>query len=460
MLELEPSRLADWTQGRWIGGGPVGGVERFCFDTRQLQPGDCFIALNSGIRDGHDFMAQAAEAGAVAALVSRELDCAIPQLVVEDTLLGMEAIALGIRAEFSGPVVGITGSCGKTSTKEMLRCLLGERRAHATAGNWNNRIGVPMTLFGLDAARHSFGVIEAGINQPGEMAHLGDMIAADLVVVTAIGAAHLELLGDLETIAAEKSLLMARSRPTASLIMPAELLTYSAFDAFRARAVVLVKEGAAVPEGVRGVIDYSFERGRLTLRGDYFAEAAGGVSFELASRSAGIASNAALAATAAAMLGVTSETIATRMAHWQPSDDRGRLVEAGGSVYYVDCYNANPASMADALEAFNDSVDAALPRCYVLGAMNELGLDGPRLHCEALAGHRFRDGDRVYLVGPDELIAGYCEALAGVELTVRCEAQVDAIAAEIAEFEGAIFLKGSRSYRLERVLPDAVRLGD
>ena len=163
---------------------------------------------------------------------------ALPQLKVADSLVALGAIGAAVRSKFSMPVVGITGSCGKTSTKEMLRCLLGEDRTHATAGNWNNRIGVPMTLLGLDSSPHDFAVIEAGINQPDEMRQLGQMIQADLIVLTNIEAAHLELLGSLEGIATEKSLLAEHAKPDSPIILPADALRYHAYKKLAHRAIV------------------------------------------------------------------------------------------------------------------------------------------------------------------------------------------------------------------------------
>ena len=180
MSRFDPKDIAAWSKGVWQENELPEAITGFCFDARQLKSGECFVALSGGARDGHAFTAQAAELGAGALLVERPQSVALPQLIVDDSLLAMGAIGAGVRQRFDPPVVGITGSCGKTSTKEMLRVLLGEPRTHATAGNWNNRIGVPMTLFGLDADQHDFAVVEAGINQPGEMAELGTMIEADL----------------------------------------------------------------------------------------------------------------------------------------------------------------------------------------------------------------------------------------------------------------------------------------
>ena len=213
-----------------------------CFDSRKIERGDCFITLTNGQRDGHEYVGSALHDGAAAALVERPLELAIPQLVVENTLLAMEAIGGAVRRQFSGRVIGVTGSCGKTSTKEMLLELLGENDTLATRGNWNNRIGVPMTLFGLHGTEKSTAVVEAGINQPEEMSHLGRMIQADVVLVTNIGAAHLEKLGTLEGVAREKSLLMEYASEAAELILPAGTFCYDTFASFADRTIAGLDE--------------------------------------------------------------------------------------------------------------------------------------------------------------------------------------------------------------------------
>ena len=150
MTRFDPKELKAWSNGIWLEGTEPRSVSGFCFDARRIRAGECFVALSGGERDGHDFVAQAVAGGASALLVEHPQNAPIPQLVVDDSLVAMGMIAANVRAKFTQPVIGITGSCGKTSTKEMLRVILDEARTHATAGNWNNRIGVPMTLFGLD----------------------------------------------------------------------------------------------------------------------------------------------------------------------------------------------------------------------------------------------------------------------------------------------------------------------
>ncbi len=455
MTGFDPDALALTAAGAWHLGKPPGTIAGFCFDARRIRPGECFVALSGGARDGHEFVGQAASAGAVAVLVEHPVDAAIPQLVVEDSLAALGTIAASVRRGFTHPVIGITGSCGKTSTKEMLRLLLGEDRTHATAGNWNNRIGVPMTLFGLEPANQDFAVIEAGINQPGEMHCLGEMIRADLTLFTNVGPAHLELLGSTENVAGEKAQLAEWAVAGSPVILPATLMEFSAFRRLSDRAIVLAGSGEALPLGVRRIVRYELQRSgpfqilRLT-DGDLET------TCTIASSSAGIATNAALAMVAAHELGLPDADIRERIERWRPDFKRGRIARRGAQTFYIDCYNANPVSMLDALVAFSESIPADLSRCYVLGAMNELGEDAYELHRRVAEKLPPRAGDRLCCVGPQRLVAGYLDGACAAGWGTADIQVVDSsekLNSFIAEFEGALFFKGSRSYALETLLP-------
>ena len=459
MARFDPQELAVWSNGKWQSANLPCSVAGFCFDARQLKPDECFVALSGGARDGHEFVAQAAAGGATSLLVERVQDVALPQLVVEDSLVAMGAIGAAVRNRFANPVVGITGSCGKTSTKEMLRVLLGETCTHATAGNWNNRIGVPMTLFGLNAEWQDYAVIEAGINQPEEMAALGEMIEADLTIITNIASAHLELLGSLERVAAEKAELVLRSRAGAPVVLPSSVFQYEAFAACAERALVLAGEGERVSPEPKRVIRYHLivsgaGHSRLHLR-----EGSMDASFEIASPSEGICMNAALAIVAARELGIADVEIRERLAAWEPSSTRGRIVTQGDQTFYIDCYNANPASMRDAIAAFGRAMPEDQARCYVLGAMNELGVDAVALHWEIGQRLGLRAQDSACFIGPDVLTQAYYDGAleAGCELAQLVRSHdVVKIKSIVAEFSGALFLKGSRSYALETLLPEGL----
>ncbi|TVP79050.1 MAG: UDP-N-acetylmuramoyl-tripeptide--D-alanyl-D-alanine ligase [Puniceicoccaceae bacterium] len=460
MPVFEPDKLAEWTGGSWLA-GPPRAVTGFCFDARLIQPGQCFVALTGGARDGHDFLEQAAQGGAVAALVEQPRPIALPQLQVADSLAAIGAIAAAWRSQFRQPVVAVTGSCGKTSTKEMLRCLLGENVTHATSGNWNNRIGVPMTLFGLDPSRHAFAVIEAGINQPGEMAQLGQMVQADLNLVTNIGYAHLELLGSLANIAHEKSLLAAQAKADTPIILPAEVLQFPAYAQMAERVIALHEAGRPTPNvAVRELLDYRIEGDDLEPavgRGGHIEQRLilGSQTYRIASSSRGITCNAALAIVAARHLGVAEADIKERIESWRPSEQRGQIQQLGEQTFYVDCYNANPSSMLDALGAFIRGSSQAVAHMYILGAMNELGHVALEQHEWIGRQLKLRPQDCAAFVGPEALTRAYATGAlaAGAQPgQLQCTEVTEKLKSTVAQFKGAIFLKGSRSYQLEQLV--------
>ena len=222
MVQFLPDELAAWTGGRWSA-RPAAPSTGFAIDTRQLQAGQVFVALKTGRRDGPDFLPAAQAAGASAALVaSAQPAGAFPQLVVPDPLAAFQEVARRHRRRFEGPVIGISGSAGKTSTKELLALLLGGGGGVlATEGNLNNQLGVPLTLTRLDPAAHLYAVIEAGIGGPGEMGPLAAMIAPDIAIITLVAPAHLSELGDLAGVAREKALLPAAVKAGGVAIFPA-----------------------------------------------------------------------------------------------------------------------------------------------------------------------------------------------------------------------------------------------
>lgn len=461
MHHYTSDELANITQGVWHALKGDLKVTFFCFDARMITPGACFVALSGGVRDGHEFAAQAVQGGALAVIVECRVDVDIPQLVVADSLRALGALGAANRAVFNNPVVAITGSCGKTSTKEMLRLLLGETVTHATAGNWNNRIGVPMTLLGLDSQAQTFGVIEAGINQPKEMQLLGEMIHADLTITTNIGPAHLELLKTIENVAVEKAHLSEQAKHQSPVIFPSKLLQYPSFTVMAAHATVLqLEEDTTLLVDVHQVVSCRLKARRNRIHEILLIDGQTSAAFEVATTSRGIATNAALAILAARKLGILDGDIRQRLKQWLPAGNRGKIIQSAQQLFYVDCYNANPSSMSDALQAFTAAVDDVLPRAYVLGAMNELGEGGETAHFDIGQQLRLRPQDTAFFVGPDALSAAYEAGALDAGNSLHALKRVDLVEKikfDIAQFEGTLFLKGSRNYQLEKLLPDGLQ---
>ncbi len=452
-----PEELAQWTGGSWAEDRAPARVTGFTQDSRRAHTGDMFVALETPARDGHDFVPAAAAAGASSALVRRRVEEEVPQLVVPDTLEAFQKIAARHREDFTGRVIGVTGSCGKTSTKDLLGLLLGERTLR-TEGNLNNFLGVPLTLTRLDAGQHDFAVVEAGINEPGEMTTLAAMIDPDIAIITCVAPAHLERLGTVERVAHEKALL---GRSAGCVIFPGACLRYTPFRDLGARALVVTEDMALA----RTLPDEQCVVSRLgnvdvgSCRLELESAAIPAFACELPFRSPGMVSNAALAITAALLCGVEPEQVRERLSQWRASPNRGEWLRAGKQVFLVDSYNANPASMAEAMATFEATAPEG-PRLYVLGGMRELGVDSYRYHMETGARVQLREYDRAVLIGSEA--DGYRDGLlkAGNDAAkVRVFADTTAAAAAVKDFGGSILLKGSRAYALESLLPTGVRGG-
>jgi UDP-N-acetylmuramoyl-tripeptide--D-alanyl-D-alanine ligase len=449
MPSFAPAYLAAWTGGQWTS-KPAASLAGFTQDTRQLCPGQVFVALRTEKRDGHDFLAAALAAGASAALVSRaDVSLALPQLVVDDPLTAFQAIAREHRHTFRGPVVGVTGSCGKTSTKNLLARLLGgEPSVAATAGNLNNHLGVPLTLTRLEPGVHEFAVIEAGISELGDMDLLAGMIQPEYGIVTIVAPAHTEGLGGLLGVAREKARLLHHVRPGGLGVFPKQCWDFAAFQDLPQSSIVLVPEGETcnAPRTVAMATRVSPTNTEITLGGRR--------RFDFRRVSRGMAENAGLAILLASELGVTDDAIQRALDDWQPAKWRGEFRHDGQRLLYLDFYNANPASMSDALDAFASIVPADEPRLYVLGCMEELGVDAVSHHRKLGRRLRLRPQDRAFVIGGQavEVVAGVADAGFSSE-NIEIVSELAPVAAQIAAFRGAVFIKGSRRYELERALP-------
>jgi UDP-N-acetylmuramoyl-tripeptide--D-alanyl-D-alanine ligase len=386
------SDAAKATGGRSTAGWAASGVS---IDTRTLQPGDLFVALKDA-RDGHDFVAQALEKGAAAALVSRIPDGVAkdaPLLIVPDVLEALGALGAFARARTAARVVGVTGSVGKTSTKEMLRAILaGQGATHAAEASYNNHWGVPLTLARMPADTR-FAVIEIGMNHPGEIAPLARLASLDVALVTTVAPAHLEAFDSVEGIAHEKASIFDGLKPGGTAIYNADIATTPILAA-KAKAV-----GARpVPFGTVEAAEYRLIEARLcdeatvcraTRRGEPLL-------FKVSSPGKHFALNALAALAVAEALGADPMIAAHDLGRWVPPAGRGQreriVLDVVEETYFDlidDAFNANPASMAAALEV----LIAARPtdgigrvgggrRIAVLGDMLELGPTEAALHAE------------------------------------------------------------------------------
>ncbi len=359
-------------------------------DSRTLRPGDLFVAL-VGDRDGHAHVADALARGAAGAMVHRTdgLPAGAPLLVVGDTLAGLTALGGAGRARFGSRMVAVTGSVGKTTTKEMLRTVLSAfGPAHAAQASYNNHWGVPLTLARLprDAA---FCVVEIGMNHPGEIAPLARLAAPHVAAVTAIAASHIGHLGSLEAIADEKASIREGLVPPGILVLPAD-------SPFFAR---MARDGgsATVRSFGRSGFGRTGEARLLSWDGEVRARVGGQeVAFRLDAPGEHMAANAVAALAVCDALGLDPVRAAAALQGWSSMAGRGQQRRVGGIVLLDESYNASSASVRAAL-----GVLRGMPgrRVAVLGDMLELGAFGPAEH-EGLADAVAADADVLYACGP------------------------------------------------------------
>lgn len=395
------------TGGRATGGWQAAGLS---IDTRSLRPGDLFIALKA-VRDGHDFVAQALENGAAAAMVSHRPDTVAPDaplLVVPDVMNALRALGAAGRARACAQVIAVTGSVGKTSTKEMLREMLSEfGQVHAAEASFNNHWGVPITLARLDPAA-DFAVIEIGMNHPGEIAPLAELARPHAALITTIAPAHLEAFDNIDGIAQEKSFIFKGLGAGSHAIYPADLPTSPILDA-AARA-----SGAnCLPFGDGTALtlqDITQSPTALVLHAQI-----DGLPLVVRLRDAGahFATNALGCLAVAHALQLDLARAAMALGRWQPPAGRGarqriRLDPIDDLCFTLidDAYNANPTSLQAALAMLAalapGQAQSGRPgrRIAILGDMLELGADEVALHAEFASDPSMADIDIVHCVGP------------------------------------------------------------
>jgi UDP-N-acetylmuramoyl-tripeptide--D-alanyl-D-alanine ligase len=358
-----------------VGGELRGGDAEFAalsIDTRSLQPGDLYLAIRGARFDGNDFVREAKDAGASAAVVERWADCDLPQLRVDDGRLALGRLAAAWRLAWEGRLVGITGSNGKTTVKELVAAVLAVAApVHKTQGNLNNDIGVPLTLLQL-RPEHRFAVIEMGANHPGEIAYVGGLAKPDVAIVSNAGPAHLEGFGSIEGVARGKGELFGTLAGDGIAVLNADDRFYGYWrDIAGARPVFdfgFCREATvrADPDSLRmGLRDGRFFTDfELCYRGDRCP-----MALPLVGRHN--VANALAAAAAALALGLDMAAIRTGLARVAPV--AGRLEPVGGlrgALLINDAYNANPASFKAALEVLADLPGAPW---VALGAFGELG---------------------------------------------------------------------------------------
>jgi UDP-N-acetylmuramoyl-tripeptide--D-alanyl-D-alanine ligase len=417
-------------------------------DSRTVGAGQLFVALRGEQHDGHEHLAQAAEAGAKGAVVD-SVPAGSPSsllyYVVQDTLVALGMLARLRRRHLGARVCAVAGSNGKTTTKDMLRAVLATRyRVHATPGNFNNLVGAPLTLFGAPDGSEVV-IAEIGTNTPGEIPRLAAMIEPDAAVITAISAEHLEGLGDLAGVLREETAVLAWLPPGAPAIVAEEPATLPRRARAIASQVQVAGFGPAADADLRASDVVLDEEGRPRFRW-------AGRQVELQLRGRHNVRNALLALAIGRAWGVDDAEAVEALALLKPSGMRAEFHHFGGLTVIADCYNSNPASVEAALDLLT-SIPRRGGRVVVLGSMLEMGAASDALHedvAKSIASHEldlivatgafadpFRNlqsrlGDR--LIVADDPIAAYA----------RIESRI--------EGNEVVLLKASRGVALERLL--------
>ena len=440
MINFNPFLLQKWTQGCWSQ-VPKLPLKTFCFDTREMEKCACFLAIKNEHKDGHLYVRTAQKAGASAAIVEDFIsDCSLPQLKVKNTLKAFQSIAQHYRDTLtSTKIFAITGSCGKTSTKEFLATLLGPE-TFKTPLNFNNHLGVPFSLTKIDPERHENAVIEVGINQKNEMDILGEIIHPDIAILLNICPVHLEYFKDFETIAKEKIKLLNCAKT--SIYYPKKWGYLLKKNKTTRRFEFL--ETSTSENFYK--IDPSKTGWEITLSQQHFH-----LPFLLGNAAV---QSFALAIKIALDEGIAPELIQTRLFQWTPLQNRGAWQCIKGKHIFLDCYNANPWAFRDSLQHFYREKQNNRPVCYCLGSMAELGEQSSLFHQQIASYITTRPQDMFVCIG--DFAADIEKGLVASGVKTNCIATYLSLNESIPFFKkleyNYFYVKGSHSYHLENLL--------
>lgn len=421
----------------------------YSIDSRTLNPGDLFIALKGENFDGHDYVAAALERGAIAAIVESDKKISVDQkrlLVVEDTLRALQALGAAARRLWGKPLLAVTGSAGKTTTKEVLaQILMTQYRVLKSTGNLNNHIGLPLQLLKLDPG-HDLAVVEMGMNHLGEIRALGTLAHHDLAVVTCVAPVHLEFFNSIADIARAKYEIIETLHPGGVAVLNADDDYVCQFGRdFKGK-----------------VVTFGIHRAADICARNIVIHASGGSSFDLMVE--GVREPVelpllgqhniynALAATAAALQkGITPSQVAAALARVTPGDKRGQLLELNGATLINDSYNSNPRALESMIDTLAEM--KAQRRILIAGEMLELGPTGEKLHRDS--GIHAAQKKIDFIIGVRGLAKALVEGASGAGANARFmetpEEAGEWLAKELRPGD-AVLLKASRGVKLERAL--------
>lgn len=438
--------------------GEDGVFKNICTDTRSLSSGDVYVALRGDHFDGHDFISNAADEGAVAVIVDKKCKNKITQIVVEDTRIALGLLAMKWRSDFDGPLIGLTGSNGKTTVKEMLAGILGQKGpVLATLGNFNNDIGVPLTLYRLQPS-HRYAVIEMGANHSGEIQYLTNIAKPSVALITNAAPAHLAGFGSLDGVAKAKGEIFQGLSDGGVAIINYDDPYFDLWKSYAKKHRVIsfgTSEAADVyVTWLKEVDDFDHSNDiELHTKG-------GSVRVSLAMSGKHNVMNALAASAAALAVGADLSEIKTGLETTLEVPGRSqRKPGVNGSTVIDDTYNANPASLAAALNVLSSYEGTKI---LILGDMAELGAEAESLHRDA--------GNDVFAAGINAFYAtgdlsryavnAYCDS--GGQNGLHFETQdvlLDTVKKCLRD-DVIVLIKGSRGMRMERIVAALTDTGE
>lgn len=444
-MKLQLSEIAQAVNGKLIGDDKE--IRATGIDTRTLQPGALYIAINGKNFDGHSFIDKAEQAGAAALLLEHAAPSALPQIIVADTHLALAELAGYWRKTLSIKVAGVTGSNGKTTVKEMIAAIFATQgHTLSTQGNLNNDIGVPLTLLKLDDS-HRYAVIEMGANHLGEIAYTSRYAQADVSVITNIGAAHIEGFGSIEGVAKTKGEIVESLGEDGVAVLNRD-------DAFYDFLQNLAGSRRSVSFGLNPLADVTALNIDTALDSQGFATrfeiktATDVLPIRLHLAGAHNVKNALAAATVAMQFGISLQDIKHGLEQLQPVTGRMQpLLGRKGNIVIDDTYNANPSSLKAALEVLTDCSNEAW---LALGAFGELGPDSPAIHREMGELIKAKSVKRLFATGA--LAKHAVEAFGdGGQFFDNQEQLIDTLTQAVTGKE-TVLVKGSRAQKMENVV--------
>lgn len=451
MIHFNVEEIIKATEGKLSDSAENAVITGVCTDSRKIRPGDLFIPLIGENFDGHDYIKSAFENGAAASLTQKE-DVHFPGktvIVVNDTLIALQNLAAHYRSGFSIPFIGITGSVGKTSTKEMVACALTERyNVLKNEGNLNNEIGVPLTIFRLEP-EHEAAVVEMGMSGFGEIRALTNIVRPRVGIITNIGISHIEKLGSRQNILKAKLELLEDLQTDGLLILNGDdVMLSGAKELLNCRTV-----SYGLEEGV------DYQAYNIRSRGEYgvdFNVMVAGAEYSIQLLTPGVHNvyNALAAIAAGHELGVPMHDLQAGISHFSAGKMRLSIIKANGLTVINDAYNASPQSMKAALDVLSELGSSR--RVAVLGDMLELGDWSERAHIETGIQAARKELDYIITVGKEaaRIINGAVNSGFDPNRTAQFSCNCDAIGylKDLMRQGDAILVKGSRGMKMEEIV--------